>query len=1235
MTQDFHDLDRIPARTEKASSPGLVQDNAHSGSRRLIPSFTLEGRHEEDTGEGEYDLRGDDDYSSFDDEGSEWEPTAKGTINAVAMDDGSLRRLLFPTSHSPRPISAFSQRLSALNHNAKTGLYTFNNTGCQHGISEARGASINCAILDAFQLRWSTDLESFVDIARKTILLPRRLRAFIVQWTESTAHDPDAIVQHLLDAYPLKEDETDEDLRQRFATLNLKSPITYLPDPVLHHQCPICMEWVCRLPNHHHRKHQGQDSSSALSSEYFLLPLGPGGGGDLHTQRSLKVRVVANSAPAPQGFPEPGMANTAPNQIQALSIPVYVHTLGWSNYLQSCGEDLQSVLLLVSLVRKGSGWLYLSDSPACSPPASTALDAIENFLPFASRQLQEYLSQANGRIQSSHISVRELVTHGGKGMFRQVQPATRVEYASFPLQIIALALRWVVGKREKHSSIRHLADKGWSLGWKGDQQSQCEKLVEKVIPIFGQNDKDSRAAWDQCKDTTLAFLHGFFSVAFTEEITNASSVHSMVDQALLFSSFSPASGWRLPQEIINGPLKSLQYLSRAVLAHCAYLGGLSSEWKPHVHATAQQGPGDPDLDTPVANAFTDMQEDMQEQSGRKVNQSYNLGQGDDMESDDESDGESDLDFDIISHEREDVGSDAPPGHEMGAFFQEAAHCFKALDHRYQWGRCSAMWSILLNLSQDRTSPTKIDWNVEGKYNFSFQSAYANITLDLYRFYDDMQSLPRVVWQAFTKLFPSSYPEVLFVKLSGLALAAFADDISSDQSLFERPDNMAVFSPFQEALVDLWSAERPTSSYVAALTHFQAMVTQAITMQNGVSLRAFQLAGLKIAPFAGLPRNVYVDEGRVIIGRPEAKQKYRSQRFYESYWLLEDQVGLAVLLYAGLFHKHSLKFGQLDPLGGEADVGGSASLNEYPYLFLKVKVNEGGDWTFTKWDGADVNSALRTDPSPLKAEARVHRHFTKAIIRRYLSDRATQIAVDNPLDDELHADSPQNVRRGRDRQLALSTAMHELLGLRPSSEPKGSQRIYEDHGVQHARHIVRYRYQLCGSGAPIRSRVAMLQSGMPFLKGDEDRNGEGFGDQVLVETAAAVIYGPNRPPAMQPVPFRGYSTEVISVALTCVWSAIHEWSSGTLNLRKTNRKSFLETSLRFQEKLTTVKAERRHAWIAFCHRVHLHASAPAHFSEPASQLYLLPQTHMLPFQPSIEERTHAKIPRLCRDMIANL
>jgi hypothetical protein len=430
------------------------------------------------------------------------------------------------------------------------------------------------------------------------------------------------------------------------------------------------------------------------------------------------------------------------------------------------------------------------------------------------------------------------------------------------------------------------------------------------------------------------------------------------------------------------------------------------------------------------------------------------------------------------------------------------------------------------MSRDKAGSTRIEWNSDGGHNFSFSSRYGSITLDLHDFKSSMKAHPALVWQSFTQLFPCGYDNTLLEKLSHIPISSFNDDIHSPQSLFDRDDNQVIFSQYRKALQPLWSQDAPTTTYIAALGEFQTLLAQAITLQNGVAMRAFQIAGLKFAAAGNLPRNIYIDANQCYIGKPEAKQHFTETPWYHSYWGIHDQVGLAMILYLGIFRPLEIPTPSLatSPSAGAV----------HPYLFLTIAPNSEEGWTLTRWAAADVNRALLHETSPLKAEGRACRHFTKGFLRRFLSDKARQISFDLPLNNDFRTNHPRNTEVGRHRQLALSIAVQEMLGLRLPVGSEDESPAHEQHGFEHARHLVLRVYGLYGSDRALtRSKAEILQREMPFLFGDSNQNAHFSGDVVLVETAAAVIYGSSKPVAMQPIPFNGYPLRLIAISLAIV------------------------------------------------------------------------------------------------------
>jgi hypothetical protein len=270
---------------------------------------------------------------------------------------------------------------------------------CNH-TSQAR-SNANCAVTTALFLSWSAELRMLVDTIQQTVLLPQILRRLLEKGTTGTKHEDSDLLDHLLNAYPLNMDETMDQFCKRIDNTTVKGPIEHLPAPVPFNLCMLCMRWVPHLANHHHRHHQGQSSPKTPESRLFIALLRPGGGGTLQDQRSVKVQV--STSQSRRNNSSQTSINPPKQHPPPPSLPAYPIVLGWQAYLASCNEDPESVLLLLSLTKKQPPW-------QTNPEA--VLDALERFLGFLPKALQDYLHQADQRLNSSHESVRELVTYG-------------------------------------------------------------------------------------------------------------------------------------------------------------------------------------------------------------------------------------------------------------------------------------------------------------------------------------------------------------------------------------------------------------------------------------------------------------------------------------------------------------------------------------------------------------------------------------------------------------------------------------------------------------------------------------------------------------------------------------------------------------------------------------------------------------------------------------------------------
>ena len=297
---------------------------------------------------------------------------------------------------------------------------------------------------------------------------------------------------------------------------------------------------------------------------------------------------------------------------------------------------------------------------------------------------------------------------------------------------------------------------------------------------------------------------------------------------------------------------------------------------------------------------------------------------------------------------------------------------------------------MLSVSKGEGSVTHVEWSPDSR-NFGFKSSYASISVELDDFRQSVLELPESVWQLFLHLFPVDYPITLLNEIKTLEITTFHDDPDSPDNLFLRKDNSSRVRPYHDALKEV--LRQPHSAaiheqYQEALPKFQARLLHGIMSCNGVSMRPAQAALLRFSASDGFPRNIYIDDTQCYIGKPVAKQKHTGYSYYEAYWLLHARIGLALLLYRLLFRP-------LEPVlllhhDIESLEALDSSAGEVEFLFIKV-ISCLGQRKIVGWDGKDINRALRATESPLRSEGRVYRHFTKAVIQRFLLPHAIQIS----------------------------------------------------------------------------------------------------------------------------------------------------------------------------------------------------------------------------------------------------
>ena len=684
--------------------------------------------------------------------------------------------------------------------------------------------------------------------------------------------------------------------------------------------------------------------------------------------------------------------------------------------------------------------------------------------------------------------------------------------------------------------------------WKGGQLEICNAVLDKLSSGL-PNDKEK----DERQSSALHLVHRFLVYAFTTPFSDKGPVDSIIEQTILLASFSRTNGWQTGSAIINEQLKAWQYISRTTFIHCAFLNDLSAPYTPPTtDETTQNLSCHRSIDSNSDNESDSESEDDLENTplcglldfsaldilatGPKDASEPRSGEGQLLLQYVQIPSISETFFECMAH-----GS-------KFRFFQNNSKVFNSKTLSHQWGRCSALWSVLLSHSKTEGSATIVDWAPDGR-TLALKASYCTIDINIDTFQSLIVNLPKDIWQCFLELFPKGFPQSYFDSLEALSISAFHDDPNSPNSLLDREDNINVLLPYRELLESMLHDNVSWSHYDDALSNFQNALVYGIMTCNGVPMRSFQTASLQFSPSMGFPRNLYINGDQSYIGKPRAKQRHSGLIHYEAYWGLHNKVGLAAILYCGIFRhlEPSLLLGRLPET---ADTSKAAN-GDLPFFFIKV-ISPRGKKEFIGWDGHDINHALRKEDSPLRAEGRVHRHFMKAFLRKYMSTEAIQISQKYSVPGrQPPLPNMQQERRdsglNRDMQLEFSMAVHRLLGLDALDESQALEAVdtvYRDHALALARHLVKATYSLSGDAVlDIQEKVQQLVLSLPFMYGSDrvtDSNAEwrSLGDTVLVEVTAIVIYGPTRPSALESMPFEGYHISFVAAALNMVSTTCH-------------------------------------------------------------------------------------------------
>ncbi|KAG6843948.1 hypothetical protein H0H87_011484 [Tephrocybe sp. NHM501043] len=457
--------------------------------------------------------------------------------------------------------------------------------------------------------------------------------------------------------------------------------------------------------------------------------------------------------------------------------------------------------------------------------------------------------------------------------------------------------------------------------------------------------------------------------------------------------------------------------------------------------------------------------------------------------------------------------------------------------------------------------------------------------------------------------PSSFDYAQF------SLINVKDDFQSDNSLFDRGDNLETLQPFIDELLREFNVKsRPGSnepSFVDVrgksnakkvddvLDRFQKIsdaLLLSFVLTCGVPPRAWQVLRLVFRQDGAFHRNVCVHRnGCVLITNPRAKQRDTCE--FAAFWALVPKLGTALLFYLGvirpivisILHERSIPAHDQNIFIFARPTRRTTAFTLIPYEYTT----------------SDLNAMLiRSD---FGMETRVLRHVIIAILRQHFShlmkasnmddspgDRQSQHKFNTSLynyapDETFQVTGVSTV--DCEQQITVSYTIQQFYGL--NSKIGDNLEIIHDidrfrhQALECARLLVLNRNPGYGFGqmtpAERICKLEDLKAERPFVL----RLKRKLSDDVLVQVTSALIYGQRALPLSLPPP-NGYETRHPATATAIIMMALEEWSDGIYQ----SFADWSEIATMMNECISQaevhaskMKEANRKAWMNFSSRVH--------------------------------------------------
>jgi hypothetical protein len=431
-------------------------------------------------------------------------------------------------------------------------------------------------------------------------------------------------------------------------------------------------------------------------------------------------------------------------------------------------------------------------------------------------------------------------------------------------------------------------------------------------------------------------------------------------------------------------------------------------------------------------------------------------------------------------------------------------------------RLYSWWPQVKSVAKQEPGNVKTDWSADGSHFLFSWSHIQSQKISLFQLKLEIIREAEEVKSAFANIVPG-------INVSTLHLSMVVDDPGCPVSLFDRPENKAIFEPYiQQVRQALRQGphNNGNDSFVynsagkivkkraqAFLARSEAFLGKALVhfcKSIGVPPRAWQIGEFLFRAAGQYDRNVRLLNGiTAYIGNPKAKQK--DLLVYNSFWALVPHLGLIFIIYLGVYRPVEIEV--LDDLDIPTE-------EHKHYIFVhmtKQKTLSSYAYSPTK-----SNSLLKgAKDSVIPFEARALRHIFTAIIEQQfpppdMPADSSESVVSSQGQHDLRVTkngwyARDQIQRStglsvssRNRQFAIGQTLQAWVGLVPGSYEYsyyGNRRNVAniEENKQYALDLARSLilqgdYRVAdGDQSTRKSRVAELITLKPFLTGRKVSN----------------------------------------------------------------------------------------------------------------------------------------------------